>query len=348
MTTDAVRDARVAVPATEPIRKAAGAPPDSPLRWPSGESVHVVHVAGELAPFARSGGLGEAVNSLARFQAACGLPTSIVMPLYDTARDNAPSIEPVGPAFSVQVGPRHETVRLWRLVSAPGRPARRGARLLHRERGVFRAAVHLRPARQRLSRQRAPIRLLHRWRRSQSLPRIAGKSPVLLHVHDWHTALAPVYLRTTLRRRRSSRVERKSCSPCTTRATRDTSRRRRWPTSDFRASLFNWRQLEWYGHVNVLKGGLVFADAATTVSPTHAHELRTAAGGFGLDGVFVHCAIDSSASRTGSISRSGIRRPIPCSPRRYSATNCKESSSAERHFSSRQACAPPTRCRSSR
>jgi starch synthase len=39
--------------------------------------------------------------------------------------------------------------------------------------------------------------------------------------------------------------------------------------------------------VNLLKGGLVFADAVTTVSPTHAHELRTGAGGFGLDGVFV-------------------------------------------------------------
>src|SRR6185369_17956139 len=54
------------------------------------------------------------------------------------------------------------------------------------------------------------------------------------------------------------------------------------------SSLYNWRQLEWYGRVNLLKGGLVFADVATTVSPTHAHELRTAAGGFGLDGVFVH------------------------------------------------------------
>jgi starch synthase len=51
--------------------------------------------------------------------------------------------------------------------------------------------------------------------------------------------------------------------------------------------LFNWQQMEWYGRVNFLKGGLVFSDAATTVSPTHAHELRTKAGGFGLDGVFV-------------------------------------------------------------
>jgi len=31
----------------------------------------------------------------------------------------------------------------------------------------------------------------------------------------------------------------------------------------------------------------VFADAVTTVSPTHAHELRTGAGGFGIDGVFL-------------------------------------------------------------
>src|SRR5690242_19661146 len=99
----------------DPARSA----PLPPLRAADDKPVRVVHVVAELAPFARSGGLGEAVNSLARFQAACGLPTSIVMPLYDTARDNAPSIEPVGPAFRVQIGPRHETVRLWKLVSPP-------------------------------------------------------------------------------------------------------------------------------------------------------------------------------------------------------------------------------------
>ena len=36
-----------------------------------------------------------------------------------------------------------------------------------------------------------------------------------------------------------------------------------------------------------LKGGLVFSDYATTVSPTHAHELRTPAGGFGLHHQFI-------------------------------------------------------------
>ncbi|MEJ2370209.1 MAG: glycosyltransferase, partial [Gemmatimonadales bacterium] len=46
-------------------------------------------------------------------------------------------------------------------------------------------------------------------------------------------------------------------------------------------------RMEWYGQVNVLKGGLVFADMATTVSSGHAHELRTRAGGFGLDDTFI-------------------------------------------------------------
>src|SRR4051794_4206000 len=101
---------------TPPI-SSFSAMPSGPLQTPDGQPVRVVHIVAELAPFARSGGLGEAVNSLARFQAASGQWTAIVMPLYDTARNNAPEIKPVGPAFQITVGPRTETVRLWRLVS---------------------------------------------------------------------------------------------------------------------------------------------------------------------------------------------------------------------------------------
>jgi starch synthase len=54
--------------------------------------------------------------------------------------------------------------------------------------------------------------------------------------------------------------------------------------------LYNWQQLEWYGKVNFLKGGLAFADFVTTVSPTQAAELRTVGGGFGLHDVFIWLA----------------------------------------------------------
>ena len=53
------------------------------------------------------------------------------------------------------------------------------------------------------------------------------------------------------------------------------------------AALYHWKYLEWYDKVNFLKGGLAFSDYVTTVSPTHAHELRTRFGGFGLHEAFM-------------------------------------------------------------
>ena len=43
--------------------------------------------------------------------------------------------------------------------------------------------------------------------------------------------------------------------------------------------------VEYYGGVGFLKGGLQFADAITTVSPTYAEEICTPEGGMGLDGL---------------------------------------------------------------
>jgi starch synthase len=50
--------------------------------------------------------------------------------------------------------------------------------------------------------------------------------------------------------------------------------------------LYNVGVFEWYGRMNALKGALAFSDVAVTVSPTHAQELRTPEGGFGLHDTF--------------------------------------------------------------
>jgi starch synthase len=50
-------------------------------------------------------------------------------------------------------------------------------------------------------------------------------------------------------------------------------------------SVFHAGALEFYGLLNLLKGGLVFADALTTVSPSYAEEIQLPAFGHGLDGV---------------------------------------------------------------
>lgn len=263
----------------------AFAPPPPPLCAPDGRAVRVVHIVAELAPFARSGGLGEAVNSLARFQAASGIPTSIVMPLYDAVKATAPAMDPVGPPFRVQVGPRSEEVRLWRLVVGPDHPlAGASVFFIESEEYFARPYIYGPPGADYLDNARRYA--CFTAAALSALPTIAGSEPVLVHAHDWHTALAPVYLRTTFASdERFRRVK-------VVLSVHNAGFQGHFPPEAMAdlgvpAALFNWRQLEWYGRMNWLKGGLVFADAATTVSPTHAHELRTQAGGFGLDGVFV-------------------------------------------------------------
>ena len=259
-------------------------PPVPALTLPDGRRVRVIHIVAELAPFARSGGLGEAVASLARFQAASGIPAAIMMPLYAAVRDTAPEIEPVGPAFRVQIGSRIEPARLWRLSKRPDDP-RVGTEVYFIESAEYFDRPYLYGPPGSDYPDNARRYACFCMAALAAIPRIAGSDPVILHAHDWHTALAPVYLRTLF----AGDVRYGWVSVVLT--VHNAGYQGHFPPEmmpdlGLPWALYNWRQLEWHGRVNLLKGGLVFADAVTTVSPTHAHELRTAAGGFGLDGVF--------------------------------------------------------------
>src|SRR5690606_12771436 len=101
----------------------------------------------------------------------------------------------------------------------------------------------------------------------------------ILHAHDWHTALAPLYLRTAFA---GSAVHDRTASVLSvhTAGYQGPSPREVLDGLGRPRSLYDWRWMEWYGRANLLKGGLAFTDMATTVSPTHAFELRTEAGGF--------------------------------------------------------------------
>lgn len=276
----APRDASALSPSPAP------APPSvSPLRTADGRAVRVVHLVAELAPFARSGGLGEAVNSLARFQCESGVWTAIVMPLYAKVRMGDWDIEPLGAPFHVTVGPRVEEVRLWKLNSREGDPlCRAHVYFIESDEYFARPFMYGPPGSDYIDNDRRYA--CFSMAALAALPRIAESGPIILHAHDWHTALAPVYLRTHFASdQRFSRV--KVVLSVHNAGFQGHFPQRSMADLGLPASLFNYRQLEWYGQLNLLKGGLVFADAVTTVSPTHAHELRTQAGGFGLDGVFV-------------------------------------------------------------
>jgi starch synthase len=108
--------------------------------------------------------------------------------------------------------------------------------------------------------------------------------PDVVHCHDWQTALVPVLLRAQHAEDRAVR----SLPVVLTihnlayQGVFDAAALRRIGLPD---TLFSVDALEFFGKVNFLKGGLIYADYLTTVSRRYAKEIQTAEYGCGLEGV---------------------------------------------------------------
>lgn len=114
---------------------------------------------------------------------------------------------------------------------------------------------------------------------------VIGWQPDIIHCHDWQTGLVPVYLND------SFREDLFFASMRSVMTIHNLKFQGRWDKDDTRdkAGLSNYYftpdKLESYGDANLLKGGLVYADKITTVSPTYAREIQTEFYGEGLDGL---------------------------------------------------------------
>ena len=117
-----------------------------------------------------------------------------------------------------------------------------------------------------------------------ALPLI-GFRPDIIHCHDWQTGLVPVYLKE---RFQGNEFFRGIKSVMTI---HNLKFQGRWNVKDVKSItglpdyFFTPDKLESYKDANLLKGGIVYADAVTTVSPTYAEEIKTAFYGEGLDGL---------------------------------------------------------------
>jgi len=239
----------------------------------------IVHLTAEYQGYARTGGLAEAVAGLAASQVRAGERVYVFVPLYAVVREVAPKLEPLTPSHAITLGGRSEQVRFFRdaartegpqliFVEVPGSFDRPG---LYGDGSGDYPDNHVRFA------------LFARAALHGIATLVPG--PVLLHAHDWHAALAPVYMRT-----HPEDAPRFGDTP-TVLSVHNAGYQGHFGAeamADLALSpdLWHMDRMEWYGKLNLLKGGLAYCDAAVTVSPAHAEELRTDEGGFGLHHVF--------------------------------------------------------------
>ncbi|HPL82750.1 MAG TPA: glycogen/starch synthase, partial [Candidatus Omnitrophota bacterium] len=108
--------------------------------------------------------------------------------------------------------------------------------------------------------------------------------PDIIHCHDWQASLIPIYLKTAYA---NDEFYAKARSLLTVHniGYQGIFPKEEFPKLELDWSLFDVNGLEYYGRINILKGGLIFADLINTVSPTYAKEIETEEFGFGLEGV---------------------------------------------------------------
>ncbi len=222
--------------------------------------MRIVWIAAEAVPFVKVGGLADVVGTLPRVLAARGHDVTVILPGY--AAIDAPTTRTVrfqhaGASHQAPVGELHDA----------------GIRFLFPRVAGFEGP-----------------QIYSGWQDGERFLRFSAAAAALVdadvvHVHDWHAALIPVL----------AAMGRVRCA-ATVLTLHNVAHQGQMDADWFLAqtglpaSLLTIDALEFYGKVNVLKGGIVFADAVTTVSPTYAGEIRTPAFGEGLDGVFRHHA----------------------------------------------------------
>lgn len=111
-----------------------------------------------------------------------------------------------------------------------------------------------------------------------------GFKPDIVHGHDWQSGLIPVYLKTVYH------IDDFFSDTKVLFTAHNLAYQGLYPVEQFSLTGLDWRYfningLEYYGHLNLLKGGVVFADMVNTVSENYAKEVQTAEFGNGLEGV---------------------------------------------------------------
>lgn len=230
----------------------------------------------EVYPFSKSGGLGDVMGALPLAMHRCGQPTAVISPMYGRISTGNYQIRltisdlhvgyPWDPITADVYEASYHGVQLYFISRGEYFDRRyyyndhKGDYFDNAERFIFFC--------------RAAIALMERL----------GQPPDIVHAHDWQTALLPVYIHFL---RRSNPFWERTGTMFTIHnlAFQGRFSSRLYADCGLPEETWTVDGVEYYGDFNMLKGGIAYADAVTTVSPSYAREILTEKFGSGLEGI---------------------------------------------------------------
>lgn len=236
----------------------------------------ILLASSEVHPFSKTGGLADMVGALGKALARAGHEARIVTPLYRGIRERFPQIRRVDWYFDLPLGDRRVEGALWSLEMEKDLTA-----YFVEQPGFFdRAALY---HEHDVSYADNAERYIFLSKCVAHLARYLSWQPEVVHVHDWQTALVPALML------QQQRAEGWGNPPSICLTIHNLAYQGIFPPGAFNLTnlprnFFTIEGMEYYGHLNCMKGGIAYADVITTVSPRYAREITTEEFGYGLDG----------------------------------------------------------------
>ena len=228
-------------------------------------------VSSEAAPLAKTGGLSDVVGALPSALRPFGDEVAVLIPRYGSI--DLKGARRVYDSLPIHLGPTRYDASVYQaaeefplyLLDCPPLYDRKG---LYGEAGADYPDNH--------------IRFAVFARAALAVARVLFRTEIF-HCHDWQSGPLPAYLRTTFSTDPTF-LGVKTLFTIHNLGYQGLFPRSVLPSVALDPDLYRPDAMEFFGRVSYIRGGIEFADALSTVSPTYAREIQTPEYGFGLDG----------------------------------------------------------------
>ena len=253
--------------------------------------MRILFVASEAAPYVKTGGLGDVIGALPRALAARGHELLVVLPKYNVVDAAAHGLRDTGRRVEVQFPTMTAGAHVFVHV-----PSERLRYLFLQNPWFDRKELYGEGGKDyRDNHKRFALLCMG----ALEAARQQNFQPDAVHAHDWQAALVPLILKRGWMGRPSP-LRARAVFTIHNLAYQGIFPREAMGELGLPGDLFHSDAMEFYGNLNLMKAGLVFADKLTTVSPTYAKEIvQSPETGAGLEGLLRHRTQDLTGIMNG-------------------------------------------------
>jgi len=247
----------------------------------------VVYLSSEVVPFAKTGGLADIAGAIPKSMQELGIEIVVLMPLYGIIKESQYPLTKTNIQFEVKIGDKLKSGCVYKgFLPNTQVPIY----FLDNEQYYGRKGIYNYPGTTKDFEDNSERFIFFAQGALEVIEKLK-LYPDIVHCNDWQTGLVPIYIKTKYAGKEYFKNT-KTVMTIHNIAYQGIFLHGDMNLTGLDWSFFNWKQLEFYGKLNFLKGGIVFSDLITTVSKTYAKEIQTPEYGAGLDGVLKERAND--------------------------------------------------------